>query len=280
MSVSPGRQTIAAVRATCVGAAILAGIPPLLPVLPTADAALATLVTAMLLIGYVPLVGLFPFNGWAVAAARNLGQLDIAAWALGAVPVATTVVFRISAGLPPLYALNGAHLITFVGLLSAVWSSVRALNATGRDRYFRILFADIGLCAAGLASASWAAIAGLEIVFATHIACLPFLAGDRKHGRGWWMALSAIPPAPGFWGRLLIVQACAVTNVTSVIAAVTVSSLITIATLIALHRGSADEAASSPRGWPGTVATLAAAAICLALALQPGPLVHGVLGIR
>jgi hypothetical protein len=98
------------------------------------------------------------------------------------------------------------------GAVSAAWAAARGLGAADGDRYSRVLLADLGLVAMGLATPQAGARLGSLLVMLTHLCVGPLLlqhpasAGARPR-RLAWAALSGIPPSPAFWGRFALLTA-------------------------------------------------------------------------
>ena len=151
------------------------------------------------------------------------------------------------------------------------------------DRYARVLLADLGLVAMGLATAAAGARLGSLLLMLTHLCVGPLLVHDpslsaSRPRRLAWAALSGAPPSPAFWGRFALVTALTgAFGGTVLLAAVPVVGAVLV---IALRAAMA--AGSAPPAVPGHAARLAAWLPPLAavtLGLLPTASLHALLGV-
>jgi hypothetical protein len=206
---APGRHTVAAVRSVGLGAALLLGVTPLLPINQTAIGPWPALVAGLLVGGVALLLGLFPSGGWTVSIEKYASTIDLAAWCFILVPATLVYAQRCLVSLPDDVALTAGHLLLWVGLAGAVWFAAHSLRASGSHRYVRLMVADISLGAAALMSDMWGAVPGLQLLLVTHLVVFPFVCRREAASRGWWLVLGPVPPSSGFWARLGLAISCA-----------------------------------------------------------------------
>ena len=196
------------------------------------------------------------------------------------VPAALLVEFRILVSLPDQIQVILQNTLLGIALVSAVWSAGHGLRLPGKDRYIRMLLADLALGVAALMAGSWSAALGLQLLLAMHLVAFPVMSGDRRVARGWWLALSSLPPAPGFWVRLALCIGCAVNSWQSLTVAV--------AAVIAINLGCVFEVFGEP-GTESVPVTLAGRrhplvavfgiAIFVWLSVAPMQLAHAAFGL-
>lgn len=214
VTTAPGRPSLAAARALILGAAALLAAAPLLPIGDTTLPIRSHLVGALLGGALVALLGLSPLSGWVRALPRTSGEggMALAPWLLLLVPAVLVTVQPLQVILPaPGRASLGAVMLP-VGAATAGWSALRGLAGPAADLYRRVISADLGLCAMGLATPNPAARLGTLLLVLAHLSTAPLLlqetavALDRQR-RLCWLALSGVPPSPAFWGRFALTTA-------------------------------------------------------------------------
>jgi len=209
MACAPARQTVSAVRSIGIGAALLLGVTPLLPVNQTAIGPWPALVVGLIVGGVVLLTGIFPSGEWAVSLVRHATGLDIAGWILVLVPTTFLFLQRGLLALPADVAITTNHLLLGVAVVGMTWSGAHALGSTGLRRYMRLLSVDICLGLAALMADSWGAVVGLQLLLVAHLLAFAFLCKGAAPARGWWLVVGSLPPSPGFWARLALAVSCA-----------------------------------------------------------------------
>jgi hypothetical protein len=209
MACAPGRQTVSGVRSIGIGAALLLGITPLLPVNQTALGPWPALVVGLIVGGVVLLLGMFPSGEWSVSLVRHATGLDIAGWIFVLVPATFLFLQRCMLALPTEVATTTKHLLLGVAVAGVIWSGAHSLGSTGSRRYMRLLNTDICLGVAALMAGSWGAVVGLQLLFGAHLLAFAFLCKGGTPSRGWWLVVGSLPPAPGFWARLALAFSCA-----------------------------------------------------------------------
>ena len=272
---SPGRATLAAGRVTGTGTAALIAASPLLPLAGFTTGDRPIVVGALLATGVAALLAVYPLGGWAAGIMASLRPLDIAPWLILLVPVVLLIGERIPGGVLGDGSPVFEHVLLVVGLGSAVWGGIWAVRGPAAMRYGRVFMADIALCIAAVEGAPVSpALSGALIIVVTHLTVAPILLRSADAGLLWprrvaWALLSGVPPAPTFWGRLLLLEALAAGNVGSTIAAVIAMAAIFIAAVLACSTRARLRPAS---GWSRRLPDLAAwllIAVGIAIGLAP-----------
>lgn len=281
---SPGRATLAAGRVTGAGTAALVAASPLLPLAGFTTGDRPIVVGALLATGVAALLAVYPLGGWAAGIIGSLRPLEVAPWLVLLVPVVLLIGERIPGGVlgdgTPVFE----HVLLVVGLGSAVWGGIWAVRGPAAMRYGRVFMADIALCIAAVEGAPVSpALSGALIILVTHLTVAPILLRSEASGLLWprrvaWALLSGVPPAPSFWGRLLLLDALAAGNVGSTIAAVVAMGAIFMTAVLACSTRAGVKTAS---GWGGRLPDLAAwllVAVGIAIGLAPHSLAAFVFG--
>jgi hypothetical protein len=279
--VSPGRATLAAARVPLAAAAAITAAAVFLPV-PPGTGPRSSLVGGLLLGGLAGLLALLPLGGWAAAAMAGLRSGDIAAWALLLLPATLLAAGRLASGLPQPGLLLFQHGLLATGLLSAIWSSIHAARETPGHRYIRILLADVALVAAGIGSTQPQAVGGGLLLVLAHLVSGPLLLQRARPElllprRLVWIGLTGLPPAPAFWGRFLILEACAAANNEAGLLAAVAMGFLFLAAVLVVVRGEQDSVEERGPRLLGSLAWIMPAG-ALALGLAPAALGRLVFG--
>lgn len=242
IAVVPGRVTLASGRIAVAGAAVLLAAAPFLPVADVGTAPRPVLVSALLACGLAALLGLLPVGGWALGGMRTLRSVEAAVWPLLVAPAALLSAQRILPTLPLIGQTTFGHIILGMGLGTAVWSGFQALRAAPAGRYPRVLIADVGLAAATIGSGhpGLAQTGGLFLM-ATHLLLAPLLlqpaqASTTRQRTLAWLLLSGIPPAPSFWGRLILLEALAQVSPVTLVFTLAALGMLSIAAVLGARR--------------------------------------------
>ncbi len=285
---SPGRGTLAAGRVAGSGAAALIGASIFLPVTAQGDAGaeIAGMAAGLLAVGLIAMVALVPLGGWAAGSLATLRPSQAAIWLLLLAPAVLLCATAIPSGLPASGRLALQHTLLVCGLISSGWAGALAVRAPGRRRgdpgsgpgapapgalrYRRIALGDLALVAVGIGTGQPVAVPAALLIILSHLVVGPLLLQDPRAGlelprRGLWLALSGVPPSPSFWGRFLVLQACAGFGGLIVVACVFAEGLLTLAGVLAITRGavSGGQAAARHQVAAAWALTLAAAAVSL-----------------
>jgi hypothetical protein len=212
VAAAPARATLAAARVATLGAATLVAASPFLPVDVATVAPRAHLAGGLLAGGIAAGLGLLPLGGWITGGARLLRGPALAPWALLVLPALLLTVQPLQAILPADARGTLGGILLPAGAISAVWAAGRGLGAADGERYNRVLMADLGLVAMGLATPLPGARIGSLLLMLTHLFVGPLLLQDPSSAlprprRVAWAAVSGLPPAPAFWGRFALVTA-------------------------------------------------------------------------
>ena len=288
IAAAPGRATFAAGRVGIPGAAALLAAAPFLPIATVLTGPRPVLVSALLGCGLAALAGLLPLGGWAMGALPALPAADFALWALLLAPAALLSTQHLLAVLPPLGLVYFEGILTVLGLGTALWQALQALRLAGRARYGRIFLADTALAAVGIGTGHAAqSLPALLLLVLAHLTAAPILlqgadARPRAH-RVSWLLLCGVPPAPSFWGRLLVIEALTQANLWATVAALIVMGMSFLAAILAALRPEAE--APSDRGrrlHAGAVDVTGwmLVAAGFAVGLAPGAAVNAVFGVR
>ena len=212
VAAAPARATLAAARVGTLGAATLVAASPFLPVDAAAVPPRAHLAAALLAGGIAAGFGLMPLGGWVTGGRRLVRGAAMAPWSLLLLPALLLSAQPLDSVLPADGRITFGAMLLPAGAVSAAWAAARGLAAADGDRYTRVLLADLGLVAMGLATPQAGARLGSLLVMLTHLCVGPLLlqepasAGARPR-RLAWAALSGIPPSPAFWGRFALLTA-------------------------------------------------------------------------
>jgi len=304
VSVFPGRATLAAGRVAGAGAAALVAASLFLPApAPTgAGAPQVGMAAGLLAAGLVALAALIPLGGWAAGAMASLAAPEVGSWMLLLAPAVLVSSAPLAGALPLAGRLAVQHSLLTCGLISAVWAGVQAsrvevnLRAARRAggsadavrsavrgglAYRRLALGDLALVAVGVGTGQPVGLDGGLILILTHLVAAPLLLQSSRAGltlprRVLWLALTGVPPAPSFWGRFLVLQACAGFSGPVTIACLVALGLMTMAGALAVTRG--DAAAGTPAPPHQVVAAWALGAAAAAVAVVPMVAVHLVFG--
>lgn len=252
ISQAPGRATLAAGRVAGGGTAALLAASPLLPLSGFTTGPRPILVAALLAAGVASLLAVYPLGGWATGILGSLKPVEVAPWLVLVVPVVLLLAERIPGAVLGDGVPVFEHVLLVLGLGSAAWGGLWAVRGPDRSRYGRVFMTDIALCIAAVGGAPVSpAIAGALIIVLSHLTVAPILLRPADAGQVWprrvaWALLSGVPPSPGFWGRLLILDALAAGNLGSTIAAVAAMTAIFVA---AVRACSAPRVVTSAAGW-------------------------------
>jgi hypothetical protein len=208
VAASPARSTLAAARVGTLGTTVLVAAAPFLPVDVATALPRAHLAGALLAGGVAAGFGLLPLGGWVTGGARLMRGAALAPWALLLLPALLLSTQTLQNVLPTDARTTVGFLLLPAGALSAAWASLQGLLARrrDRDRYPRVLLADLGLVAMGLATPEPGVRLGSLLLMFTHICTGPLLLQEASPGLARprqlaWLALSGVPPTPAFWGR-------------------------------------------------------------------------------
>jgi len=285
VAAAPARATLAAARVATLGAAALTAASPFLPVDAAAVPPRAHVAGALLAGGIAAGFGLVPLGGWVTGGARLVRGAALAPWALLLLPALLLSVQPLQSVLPIAARGTFGGMLLPAGAISAVWAAGRGLSAADGERYARVLLADLGLVAMGLATPQPGARLGSLLLMLTHLCVGPLLvqdppaAGPRPR-RVAWAALSGIPPGPAFWGRFALVTALTSGfGGTVLLAVLPVTGAVLV---IALRATMAASAAAPTAARPGRAVRLAAwvpPLAALTVGLLPSTSLHALLGV-
>ncbi len=286
VSTAPARATLAAARVATLGAAALVAAAPFLPVDPTSLPPRAHIAGGLLAGGVAAGFALVPVGGWVAGGSRLVRGASLAPWAMLLVPALVLTTQPLQGMLPSEARLTFAAVLLPAGTVSAVWGALRGLAVPDAERYPRVLLADLGLIAMGLATPQPGARLGSLLLVLTHLCVGPLLvhepaAQSARPRRLAWAALSGVPPGPAFWGRFALVTALtAAFGGTVLLAVVPVAGALMVVALRASIAASSAPHASIAR--PGRAAQLAAWIPPLAavtVGLLPSASLHALLGV-
>jgi len=207
---APGRATFASGRVAIGGASALLAAAPFLPVGTALTGPRPVFVAALLACGLASLLGLLPLGGWALGVFSSVPSTDAAAWPMLLAPAVLLSAQRVLAILPMLGLVYYEGILTVLGLGTALWHALQGVRRTTRAKYGRVFLADIALAAAAVGSGHVAVSQpALLLLVLSHLLAGPVLLQHDGTGRSRfaWLLLCGLPPAPSFWGRLLVVEA-------------------------------------------------------------------------
>jgi multicomponent Na+:H+ antiporter subunit D len=286
ISTAPSRATLAAARVPGAGTAALLAASPFLPLVGIINGPRPEIAAALLGVGVASLLALLPLGGWAAAALGSLRGTEVAPWALLLAPSVLLVAERIPASTPAA-GDSFARILLAAGLVTALFNALQAIRPNPRERYSRLLLADLGLAAAAVGAAHPAlALQGALLLILTHMALGPFY---LSAGRGTahpvlrqlaWLALSGLPPAPSFWARFLLLEALVQVGAVQAAAAIIAAGVVSVVCILAAFRGSAG--APTPEAQPRPFATAVAwlsVASAFAVGVAPAAATARVFGI-
>ncbi len=212
VAAAPARTTLAAARVATLGAAALVGAAPFLPVDTTVLPPRAHLAGGLLAGGIAAGFALVPLGGWVSGGSRLVRGAALAPWALLLLPSLLLTTQPLQTVLPAEARVTFAAVLLPAGAISAVWAALRGLGVSDGDRYPRVLLADLGLVAMGLATPLAGARLGTLLLMITHLCVGPLLlqepaSASPRPRRVAWAALSGVPPGPAFWGRFALITA-------------------------------------------------------------------------
>ncbi len=282
-TVAPGRVTLAAPRVAGLGAICALAALPFLPLAGQPDAAWPTLVGWLLAAAFCTLLGLVPLGGWAVGSLRSVPAPDGALWLTLMAPAVLLTATALPAQLPP--ALRGSVLSALLvfGLVSALWNALWACLSRGRDRYPRLAMADLGLASAAIGTGAPTAVGAVLLIIVGQALATPLLLDAsrprRLRARAAWLAVSGLPPSVMFWGRLLAVEAFAVSGRGALVAGVVAMLALSVAAVRAL--GERDTPALGATGAPHRLTDLLVgltAVVAVAIGFVPSFAAHALFG--
>ena len=208
----------------------------------------------------------------------------LAPWALLLIPALLLTTQPLQTVLPAEARLTFAAILLPAGAISAFWAALRGLSVPDGERYARVLLADLGLVAMGLATPLPGARLGSLLLMLTHLCVGPLLihepaSASSRPRRVAWAALCGVPPGPAFWGRFALVTALtSAFGGTVLIATLPVAG----AVMVIAVRSTIAAASAIPTGSPGRAARFAAWVPPLAavtVGLLPAAAVHALLGV-
>ncbi|MEO8898056.1 MAG: hypothetical protein ABI352_10535 [Candidatus Dormibacter sp.] len=286
VAASPARSTLAAARVGTLSAAVLLAAAPFLPVDIATVLPRAHLAGALLAAGVAAGFGLLPLGGWVTGGARLVRGAALAPWALLLLPALLLSTQPLQNVLPTDARTTVGFLLLPAGAFSAAWSAVQGVLAGRRDRerYPRVLLADLGLVAMGLATPQPGVRIGSLLLLLTHLCTGPLLLQEAspalvRQRRLAWLALSGLPPTPAFWGRFATIA-----GLTAAFggALLTVTIPVTAALLLVAFRAATAASSARPAAVAG-VATRAAAwtvpLAALTVGLLPDSTLRAFLGV-
>ena len=212
VAAAPARATLSAARVGTLGAALLLAASPFLPVDLTSVLPRAHLAGGLLAGGVAAMFALVPLGGWVTGGNRLVRGAALAPWALLLVPAILATAQTFQAVLPSDARSTVGFVLLPAGAISAGWAALRGLTGGDANPYPRVLLADLGLVAMGLATPEPGARVGSLLILLTHLCAGPLLLQDplralARPRRFAWLAVSGVPPTPAFWGRFAIVSA-------------------------------------------------------------------------
>jgi hypothetical protein len=284
IAATPGHAALAAGRVAGLGAAALLAASAFIPGAGPAVDTRTALAGGLLAGGMCAELALLPLGGWAAAAASAVRGADLAPWLALLAPA---VLFSAGVMLPvlPLGARTPlANTLLGLGLVTALFSGVQAL----RERpaaYGRLVIADLALAAAALGTGHSPARLGGYLIVLTHLCAAPLLLqpprpGLERQRRLAWLALTSLPPLPGFWGRFLVLQAFfAAGNRVSTPAYIAVALLTAVAVRNLAGRGQPPLPDTPEAGATGEAVAWLVVAALIGLGLAPEPIARAVFGV-
>lgn len=284
ITAAPGRPTLAAARIVALGAAALAAAATLLPAASAGSVSRATVAGILLAAGVCALLAVVPLGGWATAAGGALRGGDLAPWLLVLAPAVLLSAAAIVPSLTQDARTPFADALLGLGLSSAIFGGVQACRAGAPTRFRRLMVADLALAAAGIGTLQAPGRLGALLIVLTELAAAPLLLhvprlGLERPHRISWLAVSGLPPAPAFWGRLLVLEALATTGGVALAAGLAASA----ALLATAARGLIAEGEPPGEGVPaGRPLRLLGWAVCLsalALGFAPAAIAGQVFGL-
>jgi hypothetical protein len=286
VAAAPARATLAAARVGTLGASMLVAAGPFLPVEAATALPRAHLAGGLLAGGVAAGFGLLPLGGWVTGGARLVRGAALAPWALLLLPALVLTAQTLQNVLPTGARSTVGFILLPVGAVSAAWAALQGVSAgrRDRDRYPRVLLADLGLVAMGLATPEPGARVGSLLLMLTHICAGPLLLQEASPGlagprRMAWLALSGVPPTPAFWGRFATVAGLTAGfgGAPLVVTIPVAGALILIALRAAAAAGSAGDAAVA--GLATRAAAWLAPLAALTVGLLPGWALRAFLGV-
>jgi hypothetical protein len=284
VAAAPARATLAAARVSTLGAATLLAAAPFLPVDAAAVPPRAHLAGGLLAGGIAAGFALVPLGGWVSGGSRLVRGAALAPWALLLVPALLLSTQPLQVVLSPDARDTFSAILLPVGAVTAVWAALRGVSVPDGERYARVLLADLGLVAMGLATPLPTARLGSLLLMLTHLCVGPLLVHDpasasSRPRRLAWAALCGVPPGPAFWGRFALSTALATTfGGALLLATLPVAGAIMV---IALRSAIAATSVTAS-GSPGRAARFAAWVPPLAavtVGLLPAASLHALLGV-
>lgn len=284
ITVAPGRPTLAAARIVALGTATLAAAGTLIPGASGGSVARSSVAGVLLAVGFGALLAVVPLGGWATAIAGAVRGADLAPWLLVLAPAVLLSAAAAVPGLASDVRRPCAGGLLGLGLVSAIFGGVQACRAGPQMRFRRLVVADLALAAAGIGTLQGSGRLGGMLIVLADIAVAPLLLHAARPGlerphRIAWLAVTGLPPAPAFWGRLLVLEGLAATSGLALTAGLAAGA----ALLATAARGLIAEGEPPGEGLPaGMALRLLGWAICLGalgLGFAPSRIAGAVFGV-
>lgn len=285
VAASPGRGTLAGLRVTALGAAAMVAAAPFVPVDDSLPAPRLHLAGGLLATGVAALLALVPFGGWLTGSGRSGRLATLLPYVVFVIPAVVLPAQTLQLALPSASRAILGFVMLPLGAVTAAWSSLTALLAPDRDRYPRVLVADLGLIALGLAAQEDAARLGSLLLLLSHLMVAPLLLAEpavelSRPRRLAWLALSGVPPSPAAWGRLALIAALtAAYGGAPLVVTLPVVGLVLAVCLRAIGAARAAPAAATTVSRTTRLAAWLVPAGALAFGLAPLATLHRLLGL-
>ncbi len=135
--------------------------------------------------------------------------------------------------------------------------------------------------AAAIGTGQTVAMTGGLLLIVTHLVAGPLLLQPPRGGLGaprrllWW-SVSGLPPSPAFWGRLLVLRACAGIGGPALVPCLAACGLLALAAVLVVARGEGE--GGEPAVPLQVVLAWGLCGVAIAAALAPLLAVHAVFG--
>lgn len=284
IAAAPGRASLAAGRIAGIGAAALLAAAAFLPGAGPAIDTRSALAGGLLAGGICAELGLVPLGGWAAAAVGAVRAADLAPWLMLLAPALLFSTGILLPVLAPGSRTPLANTLLGLGLVTAIFSAAQALRDRGAA-YGRVVIADLALAAAALGTQHSPGRLGGYLLVLTHLCAAPLLLNPprpelERQRRLAWLALTSLPPLPGFWGRFLVLQAFfAAGNRVSTPAYIAVALLTAVAIRALVGRGAPAPLDTPPASFTQQLVGWVVVAALFGLGLAPEPIAHSVFGL-